>query len=109
MLSNGVYKQKKIPGTNLKLTTKELNSKPENLALAARSCDGTYYIVSSEIKKVFKLKKKIIRKGAISEIVSEFNPDESIHGQRFVIFKTNKKQAVLLGDVATAFRQFANR
>ena len=54
-ISNGIYKPKKIPNDNLKLTVKEVLSKPEKLILAARFCDGTYHQVNSKIKQIFKI------------------------------------------------------
>lgn len=109
LINEDSYKQKKIPENNSKLTARNILEKPEKLLLAARFCDGTFRKVNSHIKSIIKKKKDLIRRGLINDIISEINPDEAVHGQRFIIFKNGKKQAFLLGNLLTAFKQLTHR
>lgn len=102
-----VYKAQKLSDGLVDLKPNDLLEKPKKFMLAAKSCDGTYHSVNSHIAELLKKKKELIKKGIIGELVSALSPDETIHGQRFVIFNPSSKVAYLLGDVVTAMKKLA--
>lgn len=103
-----IYKAQKLSDGLVDLKSKDLLEKPKKFMLAAKSCDGTYHSVNSDIAELLKKKKELIKKGIIGEIVSALIPDETIHGQRFIVFNPTSKTAYLLGDVVTAMKKLAS-
>lgn len=106
-MGSNIYRAQKLADGLIELKQKELLDKPKKFILAAKSCDGTYHSVNSEISELFKKKKELIKKGIIGEFVGALSPDEIIHGKRFIIFNNNKKQSFLLGDVVSAMKKLA--
>jgi len=108
-IGSKVYKAQKLADGLVNLNNQEMLSQPKRFLLAAKSCDGTYHSVNSDIASLLKKKKELIKKGIIGEIISALSPDETIHGQRFVIFNPKKsKTAYLLGDVISAVKKLAS-
>lgn len=107
ILGSNTFRAQKLADGLVELKQKDLLDKPRNFILAAKSCDGTYHSVNSEISELVKKKKVLIKKGIIGEFISSLSPDETVHGSRFVIFNGNKNQAFLLGDVVTAMKKLA--
>jgi len=106
-IGSRVYRAQKLANGLTELKPDELLERPKNFLLAAKSCDGTYHSVHSEISRLLKKKKELIKKGIVGEIVSALSPDESIHGRRFIIYDSGKKGAYLLGDVISAMRKLS--
>jgi len=102
-----VYRAQKLADGLVDLKQKDLLDKPKKFMLAAKSCDGTYHSVNSEISELIKKKKAQIIKGIIGGLVSALSPDETVHGSRFIIFSLKKNQAFLLGDVVSAMKKLA--
>jgi len=76
--------------------------------LAARSCDGTYHTVYSEIREILSKHADALKKGSFLEALDEIDYADSVHGQRFVIHRTGES-TYLLGDVISAMKQLAGR
>jgi len=106
-LDSNAYRAQKLADGLVELKQKDLLEKPKNFVLAAKSCDGTYHSVNSEISGLIKKKKTLIKKGIIGELVSALSPDETIHGSRFIIYNLRKNKAFLLGDVVSAIKKLA--
>ncbi|MBD3263332.1 hypothetical protein GF374_03055 [Candidatus Woesearchaeota archaeon] len=102
-----VFKAQKLSHGLKQLERDNLLKKTNKFILAAKSCNGTYHSVNSDISKLIKKKKQLINKGIINEFINALSPDEAVHGQRFIIFNKNKNKAYLLGDVITAMKKLA--
>jgi len=107
VVGSKVYRAQKLADGLVALQPDKLLEKPNKFILAAKSCDGTYHSVHSDIALLLKKKKELVRKGIIGELVSALSPDENIHGRRFIIYHPKKNEAYLLGDVATALKKLA--
>ena len=81
---------------------------PDGFLLAARSCDGSYHSVHSNINELFKQNAPQIRKGLFSAILKTLDYDEDSHGKRFLIYKKGNK-AYLVGDVMSALKRMSGR
>lgn len=102
-----IFKAQKLADGLINLKPSNLLEKPNKFILAAKSCDGTYHSVYSEISALIKKKKELIKKGIIGELINALNPNDNIHGRRFVIYQPKKNEAYLLGDVVEAFKKLA--
>lgn len=108
IIGEKMYKKQKLADGAAEI--KDMLNKPRNFLLATRACDGCYYGVNSDIVIVLQKKKELIKKGIIGDVVTELSPDETIHGQRFVIFDPGKgEQAYLLGDAVTALKKLSEK
>ena len=105
-IKSRVYKIQKLTEP-VKIRRKELLENSKKLNLAAKFCDSTYHLVNSDISEILSKKKGMLTKTLIADLLTELVPEESIHGQRFVILKKGK-QAFLLGDTLTALRKLSN-
>ena len=101
-----IFKKQKLGDPQL-VKSKEVLEDCKNLNLAVKFCDSTYHLVNSELPKVLKEKKNLLTKGLVTDLVSALVPDESIHGQRYIIYHKNK-QSFLVGDTITALKKLSN-
>jgi hypothetical protein len=101
-----IFKKRKL-GDPYIIRPKEVLDDCKNLNLAVRFCDSTYHLVNSELSKVLKEKRNLLTKSLVTDLVSALVPDESVHGQRYIIYQKNK-QAFLVGDTVSALKKLSN-
>ena len=109
VLGKKVYRAQKLSFAN-GLKSAEMLAQPSAFSMAIKTADGNYHSVYSEISDVVKKDKDLIAKGKVAVVVTDLmKEDESMHGQRFVIFHPERSEkAYLLGDVATALKKLSN-
>jgi len=75
------------------------------LVMCAKSCDGTFHPVNSDIVTTLTDFKHLMKTN-VGYLINQLSPDEEVHGQRFVIFKPKKEnKAYLLGDITQALKK----
>ncbi len=82
-------------------------SQSANFSLAAKSCDGSYHTVNSEISDIILEQAENIRKGRVKEAITRLVPTDPMHGDRFVIFKSEHGNHFFLGTIENAFMTLA--
>jgi len=99
---DGVFRVHRQDG-EAKISLKEA----DKFKMCAKSCDGSYHSVNSEIAFVFGQYAHLLKTGNVGFIVGKLSPDESLHGQRYIIYKKNENEALLLGNVVSAVKKLA--
>jgi len=109
VLGKKVYRAQKLSFAN-GLKSSDMLAQPNAFLMAIKTADGNYHSVYSEISDTIKKDKDLIAKGKVDGVVTNLmKEDESMHGQRFVIFHPERSEkAYLLGDVATALKKLSN-
>ena len=109
VLGKKVYRAQKLNFGNGILKPKAMLEQPDSFHLTIRTADGNYHKVYSEISQVIEKDRELIAKGKSAGVVTSLvKEDESLHGQRFVVFHPkNSEKAFLLGNVATALKKLS--
>jgi len=105
-IQTNIFKKQKLSDPHA-MHPKEVLEDSKNLNLAVRFCDSTYHLVNSEISILLKEKKNLLTKGLVTDLMAALVPDESIHGQRYIIYRKNN-QAFLVGDTLSALKKLSN-
>lgn len=82
-------------------------SQPKNFMMVAKSCDGSYHTVNSDIAEVVAEQAQNIKRGQIKDTILKLVLSDPMHGDRFVVFKSEHGNHFFLGTVENAFMTLA--